>query len=137
MSSNCFFLFSFSTFCSCRVSSAVHSILQKLCTILGLLKDLLSIERLSDSCILQLVKTSFSTFLVDHIQLLQLKAIGLISGVQNYTLIFPLCLLLKHTSQINKTSCYCYHSISLSLNIFVNVATDILFVPSPSHLCDR
>ena len=52
-----------------------------MCTILGLLKDLLLIERLPDSCILQLVKTSFSTFLVDNIQLLQLKAIGLICGV--------------------------------------------------------
>lgn len=59
----------------------MNSILQKLCTILGLLKDLLLIEKLSDSCILQLVKTSFTTFLVDNIQLLQLKAIGLLSGV--------------------------------------------------------
>ncbi|XP_050226954.1 sister chromatid cohesion protein SCC2 isoform X2 [Mercurialis annua] len=64
-----------------RVSGAVNIILQKLCTILGLLKDLLIMERLSDSCILQLVKTSFTTFMVDNIQLLQLKAIGLISGI--------------------------------------------------------
>lgn len=60
----------------------MNTILQKLCTILGLMKDLLLIERLSDSCILQLVKTGFSTFMVDNIQLLQLKAIGLISGVE-------------------------------------------------------
>jgi cohesin loading factor subunit SCC2 len=59
----------------------VNVILQKLCTVLGLLKDLLLIERLSDSCILQLVKTSITTFLVDNIQLLQLKAIGLLSAV--------------------------------------------------------
>ncbi|PQQ13416.1 nipped-B-like protein B isoform X2 [Prunus yedoensis var. nudiflora] len=52
-----------------------------MCTILGLLKDLLLIERLSDGCILQLVKTSFTTFMVDNIQLLQLKAMGLISGI--------------------------------------------------------
>ncbi|XP_077223251.1 PHD finger family protein isoform X2 [Tasmannia lanceolata] len=64
-----------------KVSAAVYAILQKLCTILGFLTDLLSIERLSDSCILQLVKTCFSTFLVDNIQLLQLKAINLICGV--------------------------------------------------------
>lgn len=70
-----------------RVSTSVNNILQKMCTILGLLKDLLLIERLSDSCILQLVKTSFTTFLVDNIQLLQLKAIGLISGVQIYTML--------------------------------------------------
>jgi cohesin loading factor subunit SCC2 len=67
--------------CFIRFSSAVNVILQKLCTVLGLLKDLLLIERLSDSCILQLVKTSISTFLVDNIQLLQLKAIGLLSVV--------------------------------------------------------
>ncbi|XP_038880414.1 sister chromatid cohesion protein SCC2 isoform X2 [Benincasa hispida] len=64
-----------------KVSTAVNTILQKMCTIVGLLKDLLLIERLPDSCILQLVKTSFSTFLVDNIQLLQLKAIGLICGI--------------------------------------------------------
>ncbi|KAF2313653.1 hypothetical protein GH714_012604 [Hevea brasiliensis] len=64
-----------------KVSGAVNAILQKLCTVLGLLKDLLLIERLSDSCILQLLKTSFTTFLVDNIQLLQLKAIGLIGGI--------------------------------------------------------
>lgn len=64
-----------------KVSAVVYAILQKLCTILSFLKDLLTIERLSDSCILQLVKTSFSTLLVDNIQLLQLKAINLICGV--------------------------------------------------------
>ncbi|XP_073221150.1 sister chromatid cohesion protein SCC2 isoform X2 [Cicer arietinum] len=64
-----------------RFSSAVNVILQKLCTVVGLLKDLLLIERLSDSCILQLIKTSITTFLVDNIQLLQLKAIGLVSAI--------------------------------------------------------
>lgn len=67
--------------CFIRLSTAVNTILQKLCTVLGLLKDLLLIERLSDSCILQLVKTSITTFLVDNIQLLQLKAISLLSAV--------------------------------------------------------
>lgn len=66
---------------SSKVSTAVNTILQKLCTVVGLLKDLLLIERLSDSCILQLVKTSITTFLVDNIQLLQLKAISLVSGI--------------------------------------------------------
>lgn len=65
----------------CRISSTVNTVLQKLCTILGSLKDLLSIERLADSSILQLVKTSFTTFLVDNVQILQLKAIMLISAV--------------------------------------------------------
>ena len=65
-----------------RISGAVNTALQKLCTILGLLKDLLFVERLSDSCILQLLKTSTTTFLVENIQLLQLKAISLIGGVR-------------------------------------------------------
>ncbi|XP_071913172.1 sister chromatid cohesion protein SCC2-like isoform X1 [Coffea arabica] len=64
-----------------KASAVVNSILQKLCTIVGFLEDLLSIERLSDSCILQLIRTSFTTFLVDNIHLLQLKAISLISGI--------------------------------------------------------
>ncbi|KAI3869223.1 hypothetical protein MKX03_021449 [Papaver bracteatum] len=64
-----------------KVAAAVNAVLQKLCTILGFLRDLLSIERLPDSCIPQLIKTSFSTFLVDNCQLLLLKAIGLICGV--------------------------------------------------------
>lgn len=64
-----------------RISAAVNTVFQKLCTILGFLKDLLLIERLPDSCILQLVKTSLSTLLVDNIQLLQMKAMNLISGI--------------------------------------------------------
>jgi cohesin loading factor subunit SCC2 len=66
-----------------RISGAVNTALQKLCTILGLLKDLLLVERLSDSCILQLLKTSITTFLVENIQILQLKAISLIGGIYN------------------------------------------------------
>ncbi|KAJ4912098.1 PHD finger family protein [Raphanus sativus] len=66
-----------------RISGTVNTALQKLCTILGLLKELLLVERLSDSCILQLLKTSMATFLVENIQLLQLKAISLISGIYN------------------------------------------------------
>ncbi|XP_071703668.1 sister chromatid cohesion protein SCC2 [Rutidosis leptorrhynchoides] len=64
-----------------KASAAAHNILQKLCTIIALLKYLLMIERLSDSCILQLVKTCFSTFLADNIQLLQIKAISLLGGI--------------------------------------------------------
>ncbi|CAH8386778.1 unnamed protein product [Eruca vesicaria subsp. sativa] len=66
-----------------RISGTVNTALQKLCTILGLLKELLLVERLSDSCILQLLKTSITTFLVENIQLLQLKAISLIGGIYN------------------------------------------------------
>ncbi|KAL2898524.1 Sister chromatid cohesion protein SCC2, partial [Bienertia sinuspersici] len=64
-----------------RIPAAVNTVFQKLCTILCLLKDLLLVECLSDSCILQLVKTCLSTFLVDNIQLLQMKAMSLISGI--------------------------------------------------------
>ncbi|KAK4393180.1 Sister chromatid cohesion protein SCC2 [Sesamum angolense] len=64
-----------------RMSATVNAILQKLCTILSFLKQLLFIERLSDSCILQLVRTSLQTILVDNIQLLQLKAISLVGGI--------------------------------------------------------
>ncbi|WOK99668.1 nipped-B-like protein A isoform X1 [Canna indica] len=64
-----------------KVSASLYSTVQKLCSILGFLKDLLTVVRLSDTCILQLVKTSFSTFLADNIQLLQLKSINLICGV--------------------------------------------------------
>lgn len=64
-----------------KVPDAVNVVLQKLCTIICCLKDLLLIERLTDSFILQLLKTSFATFLVDNIQILQLKAVGLICGV--------------------------------------------------------
>ncbi|XP_062190537.1 sister chromatid cohesion protein SCC2-like isoform X1 [Phragmites australis] len=69
-----------------RVSASVYSAVQKLCLILGFLKELLTTVRLSDSCILQLAKTCFTTFLVDSMQLLQLKAIGVICTVfSSYT----------------------------------------------------
>ncbi|XP_051140843.1 sister chromatid cohesion protein SCC2 isoform X2 [Andrographis paniculata] len=64
-----------------RMSATVNVILQKLCTILSFIKQLLSLERLSDSCVLQLVRTSLQTLLVENIQLLQLKAISLIGGI--------------------------------------------------------
>lgn len=66
------------------MSSTVNVILQKLCTILSFLEQLLLIERLSDSCILQLVRTSLQTLLVDNIQLLQMKAISLIGVVRKF-----------------------------------------------------
>ncbi|CAM0905131.1 unnamed protein product [Alopecurus aequalis] len=66
-----------------KVSASIYSAVQKLCLILGFLKELLITVRLSDSCILQLVKTCFTTFLVDNMQLLQLKAIGVICTVSS------------------------------------------------------
>lgn len=59
-----------------KVSAPVSSVLQKLCSILGSMKELLSTERLMDSSVLQLIKTVLATFGVENIQLLQLKAIG-------------------------------------------------------------
>ncbi|KAF7803063.1 sister chromatid cohesion protein SCC2 isoform X1 [Senna tora] len=99
---------------SSRVSTAVNTILQKLCTVVGLLKDLLLIERLSDSCILQLVKTSITTFSVDNIQLLQLKAIGLISGIfylytQHRTYVIDEMLLLLWKLPYSKRALRAYH----------------------------
>ncbi|XP_016476522.2 sister chromatid cohesion protein SCC2 isoform X1 [Nicotiana tabacum] len=64
-----------------KVSSAVSDILQKLCVILGFLKELGTIERLPDSCILQLIKTCFTTLVVENIQRLQLESISLISRI--------------------------------------------------------
>ncbi|KAF7851562.1 hypothetical protein BT93_L3652 [Corymbia citriodora subsp. variegata] len=97
-----------------RVSAAASTVLQKLCTILGLLKDLLLIEKLSDSCILQLVKTNFTTFLVDNIQLLQLKAIALISGIfywyaQHRTYVIDEMLLLLWKLPFSKRATRAYH----------------------------
>lgn len=83
--SDIFFSFICDTSTSGRMTGTVNVILQKLCTILSFLKQLLLIERLSDSCILQLVRTSLQTLLVDNIQLLQLKAISLIGGVMKFT----------------------------------------------------
>lgn len=64
-----------------KVSSTVSTVLQKLCSILGLLKELLLVERLLDSSVLQLIKTSLATLTIDNIQLLQLKAIGVVCAV--------------------------------------------------------
>jgi len=65
-----------------RPSGAVSSVLHKLCSILSLLKELLPILKLLDSCVLQLMKTMLETFGVDNIQLLQLKAIGVVCAVR-------------------------------------------------------
>ncbi|KAB2011309.1 hypothetical protein ES319_D09G010600v1 [Gossypium barbadense] len=97
-----------------KVSGAVNAILQKLCTILGLLKDLLLIEKLSDSCVLQLLKTSFTTFLVDNIQLLQLKAIGLLTGIfysytQHRTYIIDEMVQLLWKLPVSKRALRAYH----------------------------
>eukprot|EP00250_Pteridium_aquilinum_P012903 c21018_g1_i1 orf=256-5733(+) len=67
-----------------KVSAPVSSVLQKLCSILGLMKDLLSTERLMDSSVLQLIKTVLATFGVENLQLLQLKAIGVTCTIFSY-----------------------------------------------------
>lgn len=64
-----------------RLSGPVSSVLHKLCSILALLKDLLNVAKLVDSSVLQLMKTMLDTFSVDNIQLLQLKAIGVVCMV--------------------------------------------------------
>ncbi|XP_020095025.1 nipped-B-like protein isoform X2 [Ananas comosus] len=97
-----------------KVSVAVYSVVQKLCLILGFLKELLSVVRLSDSCILQLVKTSFSTFLVDNIQILQLKSIDLICGVfasytQHKSFLIDETIQLLRKLQFSKRALRTYH----------------------------
>ncbi|KAH7414591.1 hypothetical protein KP509_14G000800 [Ceratopteris richardii] len=58
-----------------KISGPITNVLQKLCSILALIKDLLGIERLMDSSVLQLMKTVLAIFSVENLQLLQLKAI--------------------------------------------------------------
>ncbi|CAM6093121.1 unnamed protein product [Calypogeia fissa] len=76
-----------------RISGPVSNVLHKLCSILGLLKDLLGVERLMDSTILQLTHTVLATLAVDNVQLLQLKSIGVACMVfdlypQHRTIVF-------------------------------------------------
>ncbi|XP_057824377.2 sister chromatid cohesion protein SCC2 isoform X1 [Cryptomeria japonica] len=97
-----------------RVSGSVSSMLQKLCSILGLLKELLLIERLLDSSVLQLIKTSIATFAIDNIQLLQLKAIGVVcaifsSYVQHRTIIMDEIFQLLWKLPSSKRSLRAYH----------------------------
>ncbi|KAJ7532193.1 hypothetical protein O6H91_14G075900 [Diphasiastrum complanatum] len=66
-----------------KTSSATANVFHKLCSILALLKDLLSVERLLDSTLLQLTRTILASFGIDNIQLLQLKATGVACTVFN------------------------------------------------------
>ncbi|KAI5058048.1 hypothetical protein GOP47_0026218 [Adiantum capillus-veneris] len=69
-----------------KVSGPASIVLQKLCSILVLIKDLLSTERLIDSSVLQLMKTVLAIFGVENLQLLQLKAVGVICTIfSNYS----------------------------------------------------
>ncbi|KAK3124182.1 hypothetical protein QOZ80_7BG0583020 [Eleusine coracana subsp. coracana] len=97
-----------------RVSASVYAAVQKLCLILGFLKDLLTTLRLSDSCIMQLVKTCFTTFLVDNMQLLQLKSIGVICTVfssytQHKSYLIDETLHLLRKLQFSKNAVRTYH----------------------------
>uniref|UniRef100_A0A0E0AF42 Sister chromatid cohesion protein n=1 Tax=Oryza glumipatula TaxID=40148 RepID=A0A0E0AF42_9ORYZ len=97
-----------------KVSASIHSAVQKLCLILGFLTELLTTVRLSDSCILQLAKTCFTTFLVDNMQLLQLKAIGVICTVfssytQHRTYLVDETLVLLRKLQFSKNAIRTYH----------------------------
>lgn len=60
-------------------------------------------ERLSDSCMLQLIRTSFSTFLVDNIQILQLKAISLICtvSISYFYMVLSMAWILSPYSQLS------------------------------------
>jgi cohesin loading factor subunit SCC2 len=71
-----------------KVSGPVSIVLHKLCSVLALLKELLSVAKILDSTLLQLNKTMLETFGVDNIQLLQLKAIGVVCMVHPIPLFF-------------------------------------------------
>ncbi|PKA59771.1 hypothetical protein AXF42_Ash011895 [Apostasia shenzhenica] len=97
-----------------KAPTAVYAVAQKLCSILDDIKDLLSVVRLSDSCIFQLMKATISTFLVDNIQLLQLKSINLLCGVfawypQQRDLLLEETLHLLPKLQLSKRSLRAYH----------------------------
>ncbi|XP_051216494.1 sister chromatid cohesion protein SCC2 isoform X1 [Lolium perenne] len=97
-----------------KVSPPIKSAVQKLCLILGFLKELLITVRLSDSCIMQLVKTCFTTFLVENMQLLQLKAISVICTVfssytQHRSYLVDETLQLVRKLQFSKNAIRTYH----------------------------
>ncbi|KAL5197683.1 hypothetical protein ABZP36_001195 [Zizania latifolia] len=97
-----------------KVSASIYSAVQKLCLILDFLKELLTTVHLSDSCILQLAKTCFTTFLVDNMQILQLKAIGVICTVfssytQHRTYLVDETLQLLRKLQFSKNAIRTYH----------------------------
>jgi hypothetical protein len=89
-----------------RVSGPVSIVLHKLCSVLALLKELLSVAKILDSTLLQLIKTMLETFGVDNIQLLQLKAIGVVCMVHP----IPLFLLLS----VNGWIAICIVSMAIS-----------------------
>lgn len=99
-----------------RQGGAVSSVLHKLCSILSLLKELLPISKLLDSCVLQLLKTMLDTFGVDNIQLLQLKAIGVVCTV---------CINICVPSDIRSVSSICCVSLIACLEAY-----NIIFCPS-------
>lgn len=97
-----------------KQSGAVSSVLHKLCSILALLKELLPISKISDSCVLQLMKTMLDTFGVDNIQLLQLKAIGVVCTIsevypQHRKLIIEEFVTLLWKLPLSKRSLRSYH----------------------------
>lgn len=75
--------------------------------ILGFLKELCTIEHLPDSCIIQLIKTCFTTFVVENIQLLQMKSISLISGVMKLHLLEVCLFSLNESITTVELSCVC------------------------------
>eukprot|EP00897_Mesotaenium_endlicherianum_P005542 jgi/Mesen1/5015/ME000025S04414 len=68
---------------STKASKAVGEVLQKLCSVLASLIDLVSLIKLQDSSILQLSKTIVETFGVENIHILQLKALSLLCAIHD------------------------------------------------------
>eukprot|EP00898_Chlorokybus_atmophyticus_P000235 jgi/Chlat1/1211/Chrsp115S01676 len=64
-----------------RISAVAVNIMHKLRTLLGMLAQLVTLQRLPDSTVLQLCSSAVATLPVEGIQLLQLKAMSLVCGV--------------------------------------------------------
>lgn len=64
-----------------RVSKAVKDLLQRICSVVAGLGDLMVAARMQDSTVLQLSRTVLATFLVENISLLQIKALDAICMV--------------------------------------------------------
>lgn len=64
-----------------RVSEAIKNLLQRMCSVVAGLGDLMGAARMQDSTVLQLSRTVLATFLVENISVLQLKSLDVICMV--------------------------------------------------------
>lgn len=65
----------------CRSSKAASQLVDKLCALYEFVSKLLALRPLEDNIVLQLATLAVTTFTVDNVQLLQLKAIVMLCSV--------------------------------------------------------